>query len=49
MIYNRSEKTDVKPDVLLSFRPDSYLEDGTFTYEASGKVERIVQEFGRIR
>ncbi len=49
VIYNRSEKTNMKPEVLLSFRPDSYLEDGTFTYEASGKVERIVQEFGRLK
>jgi hypothetical protein len=49
VIFNRREKSNMRPDVLLNFQPDRFVEDGTFAYEVTGKVDRIVQEFGRIK
>lgn len=48
VIYNRAEQTNMRPQVKLRFHPLGFVEDGTFTYESTGKSEHIVQEFVRI-
>jgi hypothetical protein len=52
-IFNRALGTTMTPDVLMKLNAEGYVEDGTFSYDATAsapaKTERIVQEFKRAR
>ncbi|MDX2221838.1 MAG: CpcT/CpeT family chromophore lyase [Rhodospirillaceae bacterium] len=52
VIFNRTLKENMRPNVLIRVTPGRVLEDGTFVYEkadGSTRSERIVGDFRRVK